>query len=255
MPEHTYLPTTEIDQFKQEGFLLKKNLFNKLEMDNIKKWVQEIEAYPEVIGKYWRYYEKSLIEEKNRLLSRIENFSPDHQEMNSLINKSKMVTIVSELLGEQAVLFKEKINFKMPGGNGFTPHQDMQAGWNTYANFYITVLLSIDESNVENGCLEVAPGYHNLGLIGEMWKPLTENEIKDMKFIPIATQPGDAIFFDCYIPHRSQPNFSNSPRRILYLTYNRLNEGNHREQYYTDKYKNYPPDIEREANKEYVFKV
>ena len=35
---------------------------------------------------------------------------------------------VGELFGEPAVLFKEKINFKMPGGAGFKAHQDQQAG-------------------------------------------------------------------------------------------------------------------------------
>ena len=35
-----------------------------------------------------------------------------------------------------------KVNFKMPGSNGFIPHQDAQAGWNSYASFFITVLIS-----------------------------------------------------------------------------------------------------------------
>ena len=79
--------------------------------------------------------------------------------------------------------------------------------------------------------------------------------MKNMKFIPIVTKPGDAIFFDCYAPHKSEQNLTNKPRRILYLTYNKLSEGNHREKYYLDKYKNYPPDIDRDPNKDYSFKV
>ena len=255
MLQNMYLQENDIKKFKEQGFLLKNNLFNQIEMNKIKQWVEEIEHFPEVRGKYWQYYEKSLIDENIRLLSRIENFCPYHQEMNFLINEGKIMTLMSELLQEPAVLFKEKINFKMPGGNGFTPHQDIQAGWNKYGNFYVTVLISIDESNLENGCLEIAPNYHNLGLIGELWQPLSEKEIETMNFIPVVTQPGDVIFFDCYVPHRSQPNFSDTPRRILYLTYNPLSQGNHRQEYYDDKYKNYPPDIERDPDKEYVFKV
>jgi hypothetical protein len=41
----------------------------------------------------------------------------------------------------------------------------------------------------------------------------------------------------------------------LYLTYNKLSDGDHREKYYNDKYKNYPPDIDRDPNKDYKFKV
>ena len=81
------------------------------------------------------------------------------------------------------------------------------------------------------------------------------NSLKNMKFISIETKPGDSIFFDCYTPHRSEPNLTNKPRRILYLTYNKLADGDYREKYYEDKYNNYPPDIDRDPKKKYTFKV
>ena len=48
-------------------------------------------------------------------------------------------------------------------------------------------------------------------------------------------QPGDAIYFSSYAPHKSSPNASNCPRRNLYLTYNAMSEGDFRETYYADK--------------------
>ena len=68
-------------------------------------------------------------------------------------------------------------------------------------------------------------------------------------------EPGDAVFFDSYAPHRSQPNRTDQARRVLYITYNTRSEGDSREQYYADKRKNYPPDIERNPDKNYAFKV
>ena len=44
-------------------------------------------------------------------------------------------------------------------------------------------------------------------------------------------------------------------RRIYFATYNRKSAGDHLAQYYADKRKSYPPDIEREAGKAYVFRV
>lgn len=144
------------------------------------------------------------------------------------------------------------INFKMPGGDGFKAHQDVQAGWDRYASLHITAMVSIDASTVENGCLEVVPGQHNKGLIGESWKPLDEDALD---YIKLPTRPGDAVFFDSFAPHRSEPNNTNRARRVLYVTYNRLSEGDHRRQYYDDKRLSYPPDCEREPDKEYVFRV
>jgi len=159
---------------------------------------------------------------------------------------------VSELFGKEAVLFKDKINFKMPGGDGFKAHQDVQAGWDRYASLHITALVSIDASTLENGCLQLAPGHHKQGFIGESWKPLQEDALE---YISVPAKPGDAVFFDSFAPHRSEPNRTNSARRVLYVTYNRLSEGDHRRQYYIDKRKSYPPDCEREPDKEYVFRV
>ena len=45
------------------------------------------------------------------------------------------------------------------------------------------------------------------------------------------------------------------PRGLIYVTYNRLAEGDHRVQYCADKRKNYPPDCERVPGKAYRFRV
>jgi len=105
-----------------------------------------------------------------------------------------------------------------------------------------------------NGCLEVARGRHREGLLGPEWKPLDE-EATPLDFRPFPSQPGDAMFFDSFAPHRSGPNLTDHQRRVLYVTYNRASEGDQRAAYHDDKYRSFPPDIEREAGKRYVFRV
>jgi hypothetical protein len=84
---------------------------------------------------------------------------------------------------------------------------------------------------------------------------MTDAEMAGMDFVSCPAAPGDAVFFDSYVPHRSGPNLTGEARRVLYVTYNRLAEGDHRLRYYADKRKSYPPDCEREAGKEYVYRV
>ena len=86
-------------------------------------------------------------------------------------------------------------------------------------------------------------------------EPLTKADTKDMTFVPAPTRPGDLVLFDAYTPHRSAPNPTTKPRRVYYATYNRASEGDHIDQYYADKRKNFPPDIERDPNREYAYKV
>jgi len=216
---------------------------------------EEVTAWPEAPGRHMVYHEDSLRDPGARVIQRIEDVTPFHAGFRDLFADGRMPGAVSELLGERAILFKDKINFKMPGGHGFKVHQDAQAGWNVYADFYVTALVSIDPATVENGCLELAPAWHRRGLIGQEWRPLSEAETAEMNFASFPTAPGDAMFFDSYAPHRSGPNMTDEARRVLYVTYNRASKGDHRARYFADKRKSFPPDIEREAGQSYVFRV
>ncbi len=249
-----YLTAEQIESYNRDGFLIVRGFYNEDEIKQIIEWVDEVQAYPDAPGKYQRYYEESLVEKDKRMLNRMENFSPYHEGFRKLFIDSKLEQAVSELFGEPAVLFKEKINFKLPGGGGFEPHQDHQAGWGTYVNLCMSALIGIDEATEENGCLEVTSGHHHRGMFKE-WTPISEEDMKDMKFVLCPTKPGDVIFFDSFTPHRSKPNLSDQPRRLMYVTYNPASEGDHRVQYYDDKRKTYPQDCERAADKEYVYRV
>ncbi len=238
--------------FENDGFVICANAFDGEDAATLGQWTQELAARPEEAGKHWVYHEKSLKGDGKDLISRIENIAPFHAGFKELGEILK--PMVAQLMGEEAVLFKEKINFKMPGGGGFKPHQDSQAGWDAYADFFISVLVCIDEATVENGCMQMVSGFHQRGLY-KSWEPLTDENMKDMEFIHYPTKPGDVVFFDCYAPHGSEPNMSDKIRRIYFATYNKLSEGDHLAQYYADKHKSYPPDFEREEGKEYVYRV
>ena len=255
MTHPSVLSDEQIATFRRDGFVFAPAFYSADEMAEITAWTEEVTALPEVPGRHMVYYEDDLRAPGERVVQRIEDFTPYHDGFRGLFSSGRMATAVAELLDQPAVLFKEKINYKMPGGDGFKAHQDAQAGWEVYAPFFITALVSIDEATAENGCLEVAAGHHDLGLVGQEWTPLTETQIADMNFVSYPTKPGDAMFFDSYAPHRSGPNLTDSARRVLYVTYNKAADGDHRVQYFADKRKSFPPDIERAPGERYVFRV
>lgn len=253
---NTMLKTPELNDqdiadFERDGYLVKRGAFDKSDMKVIDLWTNEVLALPEETGRHWVFHEKSQKDGSN-LVSRIEKIAPFHPGFDRL--SQALQKPVEQLLGEPAHLFKEKVNFKMPGGGGFAPHQDSQAGWDAYADFFISALVSIDRATIENGCLKLVAGHHKSGL-AKSWEPLTDEEIQDMEFVPVPTDPGDIVFFDSYAPHGSEPNMSADIRRIYYATYNRASAGDHMAQYYADKHKNFPPDVDRDPDKDYVFRV
>jgi len=254
MSPESVLSQEQIEQFRRDGYLVVRGMYSPEEMDEIQAWTDEVAGYPEEPGKTMMYFETSQAD-GSRILSRVENFVPYHEGFRNLITTRRMQQAVSELLGQPAVLFKDKINFKLPGGDGFKEHQDVQAGWNEFADLHITAMVAIDETNEQNGSLEMLPGMHDRGVLGKMWSPLTDEDTDYKPYIAVHCQPGDTVFFDSFAPHRSSPNLTDKARRVLYITYNKISEGDSREKYYAEKRKNYPPDIERDPNRDYSFKV
>ena len=237
---------------RRDGYLVVRDFFRPSEVAELLHWTEELQAAPEVSGSHWVYREDSVSQPTRRVIQRIENFCPYHEGFDRFIRDGALSRWTADLMGGPVVLFKDKINFKMPDGAGFKAHQDQQAGWSTYAPLFVTAMVTLDAATVANGCLEIAAGRHREGLIGQQWVPLEEQGLS-LEVIP--TAPGDVIFFDSYVPHASKPNLTDSPRRILYITYNLAREGDHRERYFADKHASFPPDIDRDKEKAYVYRV
>ncbi len=248
------LADDQLAQFARRGWVMAAGFFSPTQAAEISAWTDELANRPEEPGAHMVYHETSLDDPGLRLIQRIENFCPVHTGFHRLV-QGRLRTAVEALLGTPAVLFKDKINFKMPGGVGFESHQDQQAGWSLYAPLFVTALVCIDPSTPENGCLEMADARRFADLIGEEWKPLTAAQMRSFSLVPVPCQPGDVILFDSYAPHASKPNHTDRARRVLYLTYNAAMHGDHRARYFAEKRANFPPDIERKPGTEYRFRV
>ncbi len=247
-----FVQQSDARAFARDGFVVKRGLFDANEVAAILRWTDELATAPEIPGRHAVYYERSLADPAQRVMQRIEDFCRFHDDFDRLARFGTLSAWTDALMGEPSVLFKEKINFKLPGADGFKAHQDQAAGWTRYAPIFLTALVSIDPATLANGCLELAAGRHREGLLGEEWAPLDE---AGLELRAVETEPGDVIFFDSFVPHASKPNRTAEPRRILYFTYNRASEGDYRQRYFAEKRAAFPPDVERDGTKDYVFRV
>ena len=146
LAQSSILTPQHVADFHRDGFVVVPAMFAADETRRITAWIDEVQGYPEVPGRYMMYFEESLVAPGARILQRVENIYPYHRDLAALFDGDRLRGAAGELFGEPAILFKEKINFKLPGGDGFKPHQDQQAGWWNYAELFITALLSIDEA-------------------------------------------------------------------------------------------------------------
>ena len=226
-----YLNSGHHRDWENNGYLKIPGFFYSEEVDALQTWVSEISSWEPTLDKWIHHYESTS---EGARLSRSENFVPYHTNMKAIVTTGKVLDVVSELMTEPAVLYKEKINYKYPGGGGYAAHQDAPAY--EFVNFHITCLISVDPATSESGCLYFAPGRHQEGFIALDEKGCVSPETAAaMTWVASPTAPGDILLFGSYIPHKSLANLSNQPRRIIYLTYNAISQGDWREQYYADK--------------------
>ena len=127
--------------------------FDTKQLQSLANWTSELEAWPETPGRWMKYFENGKGDD-TRQLCRIENFIPYHEGLRQLIVGPGVMTILEQLMGETPCLFKEKINYKLPGGSGFEPHQDAPAFTSFDQRFHVTLLIAVDAQTRENGCLE-----------------------------------------------------------------------------------------------------
>ena len=249
------LDGSALEHYAHKGWVVVPGFLSAAQTAELVRFTDEVCGLPEVTGKQMLYRESSLLDGQARVFQRVENFCAYHSGFDQLIRGGRLQAVVEQLLGGPAVLFKEKINFKKSGGGGFEPHQDQQAGWARYAPLFVTALVSIDPATIENGCLEIANCPRLSRLISREWEPLSASEMVGFELTPLPTGPGDVVFFDSFVPHASGPNLTSNQRRVLYVTYNRASDGDHRVSYYADKRASFPPDIERQPGVAYRFRV
>lgn len=105
-------------------------------------------------------------------------------------------------------LFKDKINFKFPGGAGFLPHQDTPA-YRPYGDWHVSVLVPLTTFNASNGTLEFAP----------LCEEMPMERLATLDYTRMEACQGDMVVFEGLVPHRSGPNTSGDARIGLYLTF------------------------------------
>ena len=192
-------------------------------------WADEVAALPESSG-VLQHREQT---DTGPQLCRSEQFVELHAGLCELLTSGSLLDTASALLGEPAVLYKEKINHKLPGGAGYSAHQDAPA-YPMIAS-HVSAMVAIDDADAENGGLEVVSGCFDRVLPMDDRGCVDRSVERSLEWEPVSVPAGATLWFHSRTPHRSGPNRSERPRRALYPTYNAAREGDRRAQYYAAK--------------------
>jgi hypothetical protein len=221
------LSAEQLAHYSSQGWILLDGVL-EVPLEELQHEVTKISAWPDD-GEWLHHFE---LTESGPKIARTENFTPFSPMMDALL-RGKVLEIASELLGEPAALYKEKINYKLVGGAGFSPHQDKPAY--PYVDQVLSVMIAVDDATIDNGCLYVVDAHHHEVLDQNERGCIREDIVEELSWHAVELRAGQTLFFHSLTPHRSGANNSLRDRRALYPTYNALSEGDKRDQYYATK--------------------
>jgi hypothetical protein len=217
----------DVEHFEAHGWVRMAGVATVAELS---AWVDEVARWPDDAGPWLHHRE---LTDAGPALCRTEGFVEVHPELTRLLTTGPMLAAAGALLGERAVLYKEKINYKLAGGAGYAPHQDAPAY--PFVQRHVSCMVAVDDSSMANGCLEVASGHHHALLPVDDVGCLRDDVVTSLDWAPVEVAAGEVLWFHSRTPHRSGPNPGPTARRALYPTYNAGAEGDLRAAYYARK--------------------
>jgi hypothetical protein len=204
---------------------IRRSVVDGLELEALQAWATAAEAWPAGSHRWGQYAERTATGDT---ICRTENVSACHGAFAGLV-RGALAALASSELGVAVVDFKDKVNYKQPGGAGFSPHQDLLAY--PGVSRVVSILVAIDECTTTSGCLWLAPGVDE-ALVTDGRGVVAEPVVSSLSWSPAELAPGDALCIGGLTPHYSEANRSARSRRVLVASYAPQDEGYGREQYY-----------------------
>lgn len=211
----TALSKTEMDRFHNDGIVYPLTLCSADTMSDIACYIRAftltgecpVPGYPNT---KWRHIDDAVIYQ--------------------LGTHPAILDRVSQILGENILLWQSNLFDKSPGADEIPWHQDrlfleLKDGIN------VSAWIALDDVDATNGCVEVIPGSHHQEIplaknassygssstaFGRMADP---EQIDHSAAVNIELRAGEFMLFDEYLLHRSKANLSNRQRLGLALRY------------------------------------
>jgi ectoine hydroxylase len=228
LPFHDAMTTTrftdpELADYQRDGFYVVHRLFEADEIDKLLRFAKEDPSFASSL-----YGRKDASGHETKLAL----WNHAGEDLYSMFARSvRIVDRMEQALGGEVYLYHMKMMLKEPRvGGAWEWHQDYGYWYHNgcLLPLLASCLIAVSRANQANGCLQVIRGSHLMGRIdhgktGDQTGADMERvnvALERMALVHVECEPGDAIFFDSNLLHRSDMNTSNEPRWSLICCYN-----------------------------------
>ncbi|MDJ1431536.1 phytanoyl-CoA dioxygenase family protein [Halostagnicola sp. A-GB9-2] len=227
------LTDEQFEQYQAEGYVVVEDVLADETIDRVRERLREYthgDREPETFGKQLEpAVERGEVDvdEPGDAVRKMEGLGmvEEDEVFEEVARDETIVSINEHLLGEHLKLLRSAAMLKPPHvGSEKSFHQDA-AYYPIRPMDHVTVWIAVDEATLENGCMSVVPGEHTEGIIThetdeyETDIVIGGEEYDDEDLVKLPMEPGDALFQHCLLPHYTEPNTTDSPRRALIMSY------------------------------------
>lgn len=236
-----HLTEEQVAFYEENGYLHIPNVFTPEQMDAldadlermIQHWAESSMGWS---GPWRKVYMDEETEKASKLIAMHDLQFYSEPWMRAVTN-DRLCDSMADLLGPDVELHHSTLHAKPPEtGHPFPLHQD----WAFYKHEdgrYVDVLVHLDHTNDENGCIRFMPGSHKQGALEHVTQtpdgpctphlPAEEYDLKDT--VPVPAKRGDVVVFCIHTIHGSRINQTDTIRRLVRIGYrhpdNKQHEG------------------------------
>jgi len=211
-------------------------MISKGQLFSLKQYEEEGYSYPiqglssQEAEEYYNQFFNVLGQSKHEPGATEMNLSAWHQKHRwayNLATHPNIVSAITEILGENIVLWAMHFWYKEPGNGKFIPwHQDINY-WPMEPAINASAWMSLGFSIKENGCLRIIPGTHKSHVehvaVGDgssaFEQGIDSRHVDESKAVDLEMSPGQMAFFNEATFHGSEVNNSDIARVAFSVRY------------------------------------
>lgn len=220
------LSKDQLEFFKVNGYVGGIKLLDERQVDILRKELAEVVDPEHPAHSLFHEFHSNESSDPSKVLLHALGAWRITNGFHDVLWNPRFLVPASQLLGDKPVRFwHDQLFCKPPKHGGVVAwHQDYSYWTRTKPVAHLTCWCGLDDSTIENGCVQYVPGSQNWGLLdkpdlaGDMMgimNYLTPQQQKEFKPVPVTTKAGEAIFHHPLTLHGSAENKSDRPRRAF----------------------------------------
>ncbi|MCE9591557.1 MAG: phytanoyl-CoA dioxygenase family protein [Planctomycetes bacterium] len=230
------LTDEQVTHFREDGYLVVPNLLSTEEVTQTRDGFTRLVREADEKGKhptglhidFERAFDTSgkTAEQRELGLRKLQSFAERDAFFWSQVTHPRIVALLNDVLGPGAQMLQSMALVKPPEiGIAKQWHQDVAYFDVEPKEEVLGLWIAIDDATLDNGCMEVVPGSHKLGLVQHVqgqtgWKlPDSTVELYRDRIVKLPMKAGSALLFSSLAFHFTDHNRSKQRRRALQYHY------------------------------------